>query len=111
MRPASAPARALIALLLVLAVLMPPRALFAAAISDAGDAPASGPVVAEDTTPATLTGGGQADPESRWGVIAAAACGFSIRLARVTGPNTAVIVLAVSTCLFAFVDAVESNSP
>ncbi len=39
------------------------------------------------------------------GKIATIACGLSVRALRVTGPETPVIVIAVSSCLLALLDA------
>lgn len=50
-------------------------------------------------------GGGDAGDDSAIGAIAAVGCGLSIRALQYTGPNTPVIVVAVSTCLLALVDA------
>jgi uncharacterized membrane protein YadS len=62
-----------------------------------------------DTTGDQATGDPAGD-DSLIGAVAAVGCGLSIRALQYTGPNTPVIVIAVSTCLLAFVDGLVSQS-
>jgi len=54
---------------------------------------------------ADAVGAGGGGDDSAIGALAAVGCGLSIRALQYTGPNTPVIVIAVSTCLLALVDA------
>lgn len=68
---------------------------------------AAAPARADTADPATSDPAGD---DSLIGAVAAVGCGLSIRALQYTGPNTPVIVIAVSTCLLAFVDGLVSQS-